>query len=595
MQNGVIDILLVEDDQTEQKNFERFVTKEKLDYQFKIASTLKAAITKLELFKFDLVLADINLSDGTAFDLYKHIPTFTPVIFITGIDNKETILDALKLGVSDYILKKSDGEHLKSLPACIDNLLKKQKSLRQYITSQIVLHKDTVQAAHLLPNIVLEALTFKTHIGVAITDANASILRVNKGFCEITGYSSSEVIGKNMSILKSGKQDKFFYQQFWKHLLENGDFQGALWNRGKDHKLYRQWATITAVPDENDGGAIKYIAILSNITEQYQLEQEMHQLAFYDALTSLANRRLLLNRIKQELAMTKRREVFGSLIYLDIDKFKSLNDTYGHHAGDKLLIQVAQRIKSVLREEDTASRLGGDEFVILIHATKSNISKAANDALFIANKIKDELNKPFYLDDGEHFITPSIGYTLFPNNGSIAEEILQRADKAMYCSKNKGGNSISIFNADSENQDNRLVFRVMLIEDRISDTFLTVDTLKKFCVDYGLILDIKTFSSGQSGLDCLNAIDKADLPALILLDLELPDMDGYEVLKQIKSKSDTNKISVVVFTATSEYTVIDKCLQLQATDFIQKPLTKETFKQVLRNCGMGALLMKTGK
>jgi len=593
MQTEAIKILFIENDPIDQKSFEHFVIRQKLNYQYTIATTLKEAFEQLESSQFDLILADITLTDGTTFDLYSYIPSFIPVIFITATDDKTTILKALKLGVADYIIKEIDGEHLNKLPECITHLLNKQKTLYQHIKYQIECHKESVQSSLQVPNVVLEALTFRTHVGVVITDSDAFILRVNKGFSDITGYSSSEVIGKNMNILNSGKQDKLFYEHFWKQLAETGAYQGALWNRGKDHTLYRQWATITAVPGENTRET-KYIAILSNITEQYQLEQEMHQLAFYDALTTLANRRLLLNRIKQELALTKRHELYGSIVYLDIDKFKLLNDSYGHHAGDQLLIQVAQRLTAILREEDTAARLGGDEFVILIHATKSDFNKAAKDALLIANKIKKQLNKPFHLDDGEHSITPSIGYTVFPNNGSIAEELLKHADKAMYCSKSKGGNAVSIFEADSEQQKNQLVFHVTLIEDSITDTLLTVETLKEFCVECGLALDITTFSDGQTGLDYLKTNDKTTRSDLILLDLKLPDIDGYEVLKQVKSSPETKNIPVVVFTVTTEYTIVDKCLKLRANDFIQKPLTVEGFKQTLRNCGMGALLMNIG-
>lgn len=478
MENHSINILFIEDDQFEQQNFERFVKRNNLSYQYKVATTLKDAISLLESTKFDLILADIVLSDGTAFDLYSLIPSFIPVIFITGDENKKTILEALRFGVADYFIKEVDGKHLDGLPECIDRLLNKQASLFKHLKKQIELHKNSIKSSLHLPNVVLDALLFQTHIGAVITDAQANILRVNKGFSDITGYSSSEVVGKNMSILKSGKQDKFFYQKFWKQLRKTGVFQGTLWNRGKNHALYLQWATITAIPSENKEDT-KYVAILSNVTEQYQAEQEIRQMAFFDALTSLANRRLLLDRIKQELAMTKRSKRYGSIIYLDIDRFKALNDNFGHHIGDLLLIQVAERLNTILREEDTAARLGGDEFVILIHANKSTIEDASKDALFIAEKIKKQLNLPFQLENEKHHITPSIGYTPFPDNGTIAEEILKRADKAMYCSKYQGGNSISIFQADNEDQDNKLVFQIALIEDSISDTLLAVDTLKK--------------------------------------------------------------------------------------------------------------------
>jgi len=593
MENHSINILFIEDDLFEQQNFERFIKRNNLNYQYQLATTLKDAICLLESTKFDLILADIVLSDGTAFDLYSLIPSFIPVIFITGDENKKTILEAIRFGVADYFIKEADGKHLDALPECIDRLLNKQSSLFKHLKKQIELHKNSIKSSLQLPNVVLDALLFQTHIGAVITDAKANILRVNKGFSDITGYSSSEVVGKSMNILKSGKQDKFFYQKFWKQLIKTGMYQGALWNRGKNHALYLQWATITAIPGKNKEDT-KYVAILSNVTEQYQAEQEIRKMAFFDALTSLANRRLLQDRLKQELAMTKRSKRYGSIIYLDLDRFKALNDNFGHHSGDQLLIQVAERLNMILREEDTAARLGGDEFVILIHANKPTTKSASEDALFIAEKIKKQLNIPFQLEDRKYHITPSIGYTTFPDNGTIAEEFLKRADKAMYCSKYQGGNSISIFQADNEEQDNKLIFHIALIEDNNSDALLAIDTLKEFSIDCDLTVKVKSLANGEMGIDYLiSNAEKNNLPDLILLDLNLPTMDGFEVLRQLKSNNSLKNIPVVVFTQTTEHTIIDKCINLQVDDFIQKPMSVEIFKQTLRNIGMGTLLINS--
>ncbi len=592
----VIQLLFVEDDQVDQKNFERYVLNNKLSYQYQLAATLSDAIKLLQMFDFDLIVADITLPDGSAFDLYKYIPDFIPVIFITGSANKETILKALKVGVADYIIKEVNGNHLNALANSIYQAINKQNKLCQHVEKLILAHKKSLTDKSSLSstreqNYALEALAFKTHIGVAITDANAHILRINKAFTSITGYSSSEAIGKNMNILKSGKQDQAFYKTLWKQLIKTGRYEGAIWNRGKDHSLYLQWATITAITDKNEEN-INYICIFSNITEKHKAEQQIQQLAFYDPLTSLANRRLLINRLKQELAIAKRSQLYGSLIYLDVDKFKSLNDSSGHHIGDQLLTQIAQRLTSLLREEDTASRFGGDEFIVLIHASKRSSQHAQEDALIIANKIKLQLNKPYQLDDGKHFFTPSIGIAIFPDNDHFAEQVLQHADKAMYCSKNKGGNFISIFQADEDLVPEESALHILLIEDSITDTFLTTETLKEFSEEYATTIGITSCSDGEAGLEFLNNKDNSNfLPDLILLDLNLPKIDGYQILSQVKSNPQSKNIPVVVFTVTTEYTIIDKCIELQADDFIQKPLTVNVFKQTLDNLSLAKNLI----
>jgi diguanylate cyclase (GGDEF)-like protein/PAS domain S-box-containing protein len=307
----------------------------------------------------------------------------------------------------------------------------------------------------------LAAITFESQQGIVITDKNFNILQVNKAFTEITGFSQEKVLGKNPRILASGRHDKGYFQDFWKQLTTAGRFEGEVWNRRENGEIYPEWQTITAVKDAK-GQVSHYVAVFSDITEKKETESRIHNMAFYDALTGLPNRRLLLDRFDQELAIAKRRGQFGAVIFLDLDHFKLLNDSQGHLVGDELLIQVAKRLASVLREEDTPARLGGDEFVVLLHVNSENLTTVADHALIVAEKIKEVLNKPFMLNQYQHQISPSMGITLFPDNNESPEVILQQADTAMYRSKTSGRNAISFFHPSMQEAAD---FRLNLEQD----------------------------------------------------------------------------------------------------------------------------------
>ncbi|MGR9052770.1 MAG: EAL domain-containing protein [Gammaproteobacteria bacterium] len=303
----------------------------------------------------------------------------------------------------------------------------------------------------------LAATTFETHEGIMITDRMGKILRVNKAFTEITGYRPEDVIGENPRLLKSGMHDLSFFKNLWRQLKTVGKFEGEIWNRRKNHEVFPGWQTITAVKNKQ-GQTTHYVAIFSDITEKKKSENEIHDLAFYDPLTSLANRRMLISQLQNELIVAKRRALYGALLFLDLDRFKVLNDSLGHYVGDELLKQVAQRLKVVLREEDTPARLGGDEFVILIHANKASLKEAREQALTVAEKLQDVLNRPYLIGDAEHHCSPSIGITLFPDDAHSAVKLLQQADKAMYQSKAKGRNAISFFHPSMQDAADARLF-----------------------------------------------------------------------------------------------------------------------------------------
>ncbi|MEQ1485329.1 EAL domain-containing protein [Methyloglobulus sp.] len=303
---------------------------------------------------------------------------------------------------------------------------------------------DITKQKHSEEQLRLAANTFETQQGIMITDKDAKILRVNKAFTQITGFSAPLVIGENPRFLKSGRHDQAFFQDYWNQLLTNDKFEGEIWNRRKSGEIYPEWQTVTAVRNEL-GEISHFVSVFSDITEKKDAENKIHSMAFYDPLTNLPNRRLLLDRFDQEMAIAKRHKQYGAVLYLDLDHFKILNDSQGHLVGDELLIQVAERLSSVLREEDTPARLGGDEFVVLLHANSETLAAAADQAMVVAEKIREKINTPFILNQYQHQIGTSIGITLFPENQENPDAVLQQADTAMYRSKSSGRNTINFF------------------------------------------------------------------------------------------------------------------------------------------------------
>ena len=288
------------------------------------------------------------------------------------------------------------------------------------------------------------ATTFESHEAIVVTDANGNILRVNKAFTKITGYPAQEVIGQNPRILSSGYHDQDFYQEMYESLEKNNHWKGEIWNRRKDGEVFPELLTVTGVRDENNK-LTHYVAIFSDVSAQKAAEQKIHHLAFFDPLTNLPNRRLLLDRLQQEIAAAKRQKSYGALLFLDLDHFKNLNDSRGHQVGDELLIQVAQRLKSIIRNEDTACRLGGDEFIVMVPGRFSSLQQATNHVAMLAEKILLAINQPFVVQGSEHHFSTSIGVTLYPETVDQPEDIIQQADTAMYRAKENGRNSISFY------------------------------------------------------------------------------------------------------------------------------------------------------
>jgi len=295
----------------------------------------------------------------------------------------------------------------------------------------------------------IAAVAFESSDGIVIADAGCTILRVNRAFSEITGYSADEAVGQKTNLLKSGHHDAAFYAAMWECILARGSWSGEIWNRRKDGEIYPHWLSITAV--KGDAGEVtQYVATLTNITQRKEAEEEIRNLAYYDSLTHLPNRRLLLDRLKHALAASARSRQRGALLFLDLDDFKTLNDTLGHNIGDQLLVQVAERLMTQVRAADTVARLGGDEFVVLLEGLNANAETAAAETKKIGEGLLSKLEQPYNLSGHEHRSTVSIGAALFGDNRENIDELMKRADIAMYKAKAEGNNSMRFYDQDLE-------------------------------------------------------------------------------------------------------------------------------------------------
>jgi diguanylate cyclase (GGDEF)-like protein/PAS domain S-box-containing protein len=296
----------------------------------------------------------------------------------------------------------------------------------------------------------IAAATFESQDGIIVTDADSVILRVNRAFCQITGYTAEEVVGQKPHLFKSDRHDAEFFRAMWDTIYRTGGWQGEIWDRRKNGEVYPKWLTITAVRDSK-GIVTHYVGTHSDITERKRAEEQVHQLAFYDTLTQLPNRRLFNDRLSQTMAANKRNGCHGALIFIDLDNFKPLNDTYGHAVGDLLLIEAADRLRACVREMDTVSRFGGDEFVVMLGQLANDRDGSQALARGIAEKIRARLSAPYCMTienhEGtevaiEHRCSASIGVALFIGQASTPDDILKQADMAMYQAKESGRNSI---------------------------------------------------------------------------------------------------------------------------------------------------------
>lgn len=285
--------------------------------------------------------------------------------------------------------------------------------------------------------------------GILITDENNIIQRVNRAFTRLTGYQPDEVIGKKPSILKSGRHDPAFYSNMWSTLHREKVWQGEVWDKRKSGEIYPKWLTLNVVTAP-DGRITNYIAAFTDLSEHKEAQEAIHRLAYYDPLTNLPNRRLLQDRLQHALKESLRSHKFGALLMIDVDHFKIINDTMGHHAGDQLLVEMASRLKACVRLSDTVARLGGDEFLILLDNLGDKEVRAAANAEEVAQKILNTISLPILIGDKDHLNSISIGISLFNENTQSIDEALRCADAALYQAKDAGRNTLRFYDPDMQ-------------------------------------------------------------------------------------------------------------------------------------------------
>jgi len=310
----------------------------------------------------------------------------------------------------------------------------------------ILLNKIFKKEQKQLEALRIAAYTFDSQEAMAITDTNENIIKINKGFTRITGYTEEEAIGKTPRILQSGKHSKEFFENMWNSIMNSGNWKGDIYNKRKNGEIYPERLSITAIKDDN-GNTTNYIAQFLDISDLKKAQQKAEHQANHDVLTGIANRKLLLEVLDKELEQAKKDHTTHAFMFIDLDHFKSVNDTFGHHIGDLLIKYTADVLSKSVRSKDFVARISGDEFaVLLLHLDKTNAEKIA---IRIAKKILNALSQELLLQNNTVQISSSIGIRIFPlNEHETSEDIIKDADSAMYEAKVQGKNRLIIYKED---------------------------------------------------------------------------------------------------------------------------------------------------
>jgi diguanylate cyclase (GGDEF)-like protein/PAS domain S-box-containing protein len=373
----------------------------------------------------DLVLCDWHLpqfSGQRALSLLRQRNLDIPFIIVSGGIGEEAAIDALREGANDYVLKDR--------PARLGEAVKRVLVDKQLRMAHQVAEEKLRLAERAFQN---------TAEGITVTDVKGDIVSTNPAFEAITGYSYKEVAGENPRILKSGHHEASFYNEMWDTLLKTGHWRGEIWNRRKNGDVYPQWLTISAVRDSN-GEITHYVGVFTDISQIKEAQDQINFLAHHDALTHLPNRALFRERFDHALMHARRENNAIALLFLDLDRFKTVNDTLGHPVGDQVLLEVSKRMSHTIRASDTLARLGGDEFVLLLEEETD-----AQHAAVVANKLIELFSRPMVIGEHELVVTASIGITLFPNDGDDPDMLIRHADRAMYEAKQEGRNTYRFF------------------------------------------------------------------------------------------------------------------------------------------------------
>ncbi|GAA3714285.1 hypothetical protein GCM10022421_22050 [Oceanisphaera sediminis] len=342
---------------------------------------------------------------------------------------------------------------------CVAQILKSQPGDKAAV---VTLNRDISARVKNETELRIAAVAFESFQGMLVTDKNNRILRINRAFSEITGYTQEELIGKTPAIFSSGKHDGEFYRQMWHSINTRGHWQGEICDKRKSGKLYPQLLSISEVKDAQ-GQRSHYVAQINDITDRKNDAEKINHLAFYDVLTGLPNRRLLLERITQTRLKSVEYGKLGAMILIDLDNFKNINDLWGHSVGDKLLLQVAGRLREVAGQQDTLARLGSDQFALLLDAQFENQAQLMDRLEHISHALLDSLDQPYAHEELKLRSSGCLGVVMLDADSLLAEELLRQAELAMYEAKAAGKGEIRFF--DPEMQE--VISQRLLLEEDI--------------------------------------------------------------------------------------------------------------------------------
>jgi diguanylate cyclase (GGDEF)-like protein/PAS domain S-box-containing protein len=417
-------VLIVEDSESDAGLLLRHLDRGGYVIDHAIVDSAEAMSHQLQTSTWDIVIADYVLPQfdaPSALKLLRQSEQDIPFIVVSGSIGEDAAVRMMKSGAHDYLLK----DNLARLVPAVQRELREAavRRERERVESELRVYGQVFEAS-------CEA--------ICITDARRHIVSVNPAFTDITGYERHEVIGKTAQMLSSGGYDPAFYQSIWQTVDECGYWTGEIWARKKSGDLFMEWLSISAIRGIGDRIS-HYVTQGVDITNQKRADERIHYLAHYDSLTKLPNRTLLQDRIARAITAAERNNERVSVMFIDLDRFKNINDSLGHPVGDRLLQAVADRLRGCVRDNDTVARLGGDEFVVVLPETGSD------GASYVATKILTSLSGPYQVESFQLIITPSIGVSIFPEDGGDIETLIKNADAALYHAKDNGRNNYQFF------------------------------------------------------------------------------------------------------------------------------------------------------
>lgn len=423
--------LIVEDDSDTRSLIKMIVKKrnhEVLDFE-----DAESAWEAFQKEHFDIALVDWILPNMSGLELTKKIRgekfiqnrSETPIYIVvaTAKDSRSDLSEALDAGADDYVVKPFNSKML---------------NVRLAVAERQILNAIAQRKAE--EHLKLTSIVFNTSDeGIMITDKNNKIITVNEAFTKITQYKSLEVLGKDPGILKSPIHDQVFFRKMWHDILENDFWQGELWNRRKDGEIYAEWMTIRVLRNRS-GEITNYIGVFSDKSQGIRAKQELMHAQNHDRLTSLPNRFHFIEQTRYAISRAKQANTQVAVLFIDINRFKLINETFGQGMGDYFLQQVSKRLKEVVQNEESLARVGGDEFTYL----QENIQNL-QEVIGIARSIINDFQDPFYIKNNEVTVTISIGISLYPNDGKDALVIIRNADSAVYKAKEIGKNNYQFY------------------------------------------------------------------------------------------------------------------------------------------------------